>query len=282
MAGELHFNMGNIESSHQQNKDTPNLSQGIEKHVSYSCFYWASHLENLEYEEPTREAVSSFLDSQLLWWLEVLSIHNVWERTSLSLASLVTWASVHDVIKMMAQDCLSFIRAFGVPMSQATPHIYLSGLAFAPRESWIHKHYFNQFPRLLKLKNTLEVNWHYLQGIIHGHESSVNSVGFSETQQPIGEPLRGHESLVYSTGFSADGRHIVSGSFDRTICLWDAGTQQSNGTKNLIIILLFKLLTIFLFQLIKQMEFIITVMSSPYMVVNYSHPILPSKMMDGS
>ncbi|TFK35295.1 hypothetical protein BDQ12DRAFT_572061, partial [Crucibulum laeve] len=254
MAHELHFNMGNIESSHQRNKDIPDLSQKIEKHVSYSCFYWASHLENLEYKETTRKVVLSFLELKLLSWLEVLSIYNVLERASLSLASLVTWASVrssakNDAIKTMAQDCLSFIRAFGVPMSQATPHIYLSGLAFSPQESWIHRHYFDHFPRLLKVNHALEVNWHYLQGIIRGHENLVGSVAFSadgrrivsgsddqtirlwdaETQQPIGEPLCGHENSVRSVAFSADGRHIVSGSYDQTIRLWDAETRKPIG-----------------------------------------------------
>ncbi|TFK38896.1 WD40-repeat-containing domain protein [Crucibulum laeve] len=266
MARKLHFNMGNIESSYQRNKDIPNLSQRIEKHVSYSCFYWASHLEKLEYEEMTHKAVSSFLESNLPSWLEVLSIHDVWERASLSLVSLATWASVRSSV----ENCLSFIRAFGVPMSQAAPHIYLSGLAFSPRESWICKQYFNWLPRLLKLKNTLEVNWHYLQGVIHGHESGmnsnlVNSVGFSadgrrivsgsldqticlwdaETQQPIGEPLHGHEGGMNSVGFSDDGQCIISGSSDQTIHLLDPGTQQSNGSKTILIILSFILTTSF-------------------------------------
>ena len=34
-------------------------------------------------------------------------------------------------------------------------------------------------------------------------------------------PLEGHTSLVNSIAFSQDGKHIVSGSFDQTICVWD-------------------------------------------------------------
>ena len=40
----------------------------------------------------------------------------------------------------------------------------------------------------------------------------------------MGDPLQGHMNCVMSVSFSPDGRHIVSGSSDRTIILWDAQT----------------------------------------------------------
>jgi WD40 repeat protein len=42
----------------------------------------------------------------------------------------------------------------------------------------------------------------------------------------VTEPLRGHLDLVHSIAFSPDGRHIVSGSRDGTIQIWDAVTGQ--------------------------------------------------------
>ena len=45
----------------------------------------------------------------------------------------------------------------------------------------------------------------------------------------MGNPLQGHTSPVFSVAFSPDGRHIVSGSNDRTIRVWDAQTGGQVG-----------------------------------------------------
>ncbi|KIJ51632.1 hypothetical protein M422DRAFT_243933 [Sphaerobolus stellatus SS14] len=46
----------------------------------------------------------------------------------------------------------------------------------------------------------------------------------TSTGQPIGEPLRRHNGQVSTVTYSSDGRHIVSGSEDETIRIWDIRT----------------------------------------------------------
>ena len=38
--------------------------------------------------------------------------------------------------------------------------------------------------------------------------------------------LEGHKELVYSVNFSPDGKHLVSGSFDKSLKLWDVATAK--------------------------------------------------------
>ncbi|KAF5337527.1 hypothetical protein D9758_016982 [Tetrapyrgos nigripes] len=45
-----------------------------------------------------------------------------------------------------------------------------------------------------------------------------------QTCQQVGKPLEGHKSFVLSVAFSSDGRHVVSGSADGTIRIWDMQT----------------------------------------------------------
>ena len=51
----------------------------------------------------------------------------------------------------------------------------------------------------------------------------------AETLQQTGQPLTGHGDCVTSVAFSPNGKQIVSGSYDNTICVWDAETLQQIG-----------------------------------------------------
>src|SRR5438270_13739525 len=43
-------------------------------------------------------------------------------------------------------------------------------------------------------------------------------------------PLKGHTEAVYSVAFTPDGRHVVTGSFDHTVKVWEAVTGKEIKT----------------------------------------------------
>src|SRR5271156_3135714 len=103
----------------------------------------------------------------------------------------------------LAKDTITFMRTFAIPVWSAVPHIYLSGLALSPSNSQIHQHYSAKFSNLLHC--TSNVDDGPIQGIIHT-TAEVNRIYIS-----------------------SDGKRIVCGLLDATICVWDAETLQQIG-----------------------------------------------------
>ena len=129
-------------------------------------------------------------------------------------------------------------------MSESTPHIYISGVPFAPTRSKISEVYSTQFPNVLLLEHGKQRSWPANIHMLDDHSDSVNSVEFSsdgkrvvsgssdqtiriwdaQTGSPVLDPLEGHTGWVWSVAFSPDGKRVVSGSDDQTIRIWDAQT----------------------------------------------------------
>ena len=79
-------------------------------------------------------------------------------------------------------------------IDKSTPHLYLSALPFAPLKSTMAGCLLDRFPGTAKVAVGQHQDWPRSQQVLQGH---------------CGE--------AYIAVFSPDGRHIVSGSDDRTI-----------------------------------------------------------------
>ena len=143
---------------------------------------------------------------------------------------------------------MKFVSVFGPPISQSAPHIYLSALPFAPKNSSVAKQYLRLYPnsKTLCLKTGRADDWPASISVFAGHTSGVSSVAFSqdnkrivsgswdqiilvwdaETGEVVVGPLKGHTQFVTSVAFSQDSKRIVSGSGDETIRVWDAETGE--------------------------------------------------------
>ena len=134
-------------------------------------------------------------------------------------------------------------------MAKSAPHIYLSALPFAPTCSLhVSSHYSTSFPRILHVeRRTNYLSWPSLEMTISNFGEFVLSVAYSSdgqhasssqvqndhTEIRVWNAMTGETAAVLlslghtdpvrlSVAFSPDGRHIVSGSYDRTIRVWNA------------------------------------------------------------
>jgi WD40 repeat protein len=100
-------------------------------------------------------------------------------------------------------DANQFAVAFREVIESSVAHIYLSVLPSVQKTSKIAEVFMPKFASLAKI---------IAEGI--------------QVQQRLLLELRGHTDCIRSVGFSPDGTHIVSGSDDKTIRVWNAKTGE--------------------------------------------------------
>ena len=97
----LCFNICRLETSYVRNIDVPDLASRIEKfiptHLSYSCRFWADHLQYTIVDIGLINSAHEFMHTHLLHWLEVLSLINeaniapqalIWVQKSFAVSTL--------------------------------------------------------------------------------------------------------------------------------------------------------------------------------------------------
>ncbi|KAH7907352.1 hypothetical protein BJ138DRAFT_1014627, partial [Hygrophoropsis aurantiaca] len=204
MKYKLKFNICELESSYVFNKNISDLPKRIEKYISkdlsYACKYWIDHLASTSNKVVNvNNYIQDFLGGKLLWWLEVMILLGDSQSIMDVLLKLHQWTS-DTMIQILADDAIQFVDVLGEAFIQSLPHLYLSALSWAPVHSCVRKNYISQYCSVLQVQQGQLISWPSLRKTIKSSSQQV------------------------AVAFSSNGKQVVSGSHDGTICIWDVYT----------------------------------------------------------
>ena len=114
--------------------------------------------------------------------------------------------NANSTVVVRIQDICHFIITFHTPISISTPHTYISAGPFLPSQSPLSSMFSKWFSKTIKMQKGKLLSW------------------------PV-PPLHwmGHSSTILSLSCSPSRNHIATGSYDKTICIWDVETGATVG-----------------------------------------------------
>ncbi|KAB5589983.1 hypothetical protein CTheo_6570 [Ceratobasidium theobromae] len=252
MEAQLRFNICKLESSFIPDSMVASLDHRIKQHISptlsYACRYWGDHLRLAGYSMANEicTALEEFLAVRLLFWMEVL---NLKRETGVGIQILVMakiWLqagnSSLDLVRFV-DDAQSFVTSYAAnPVSESTPHIYVSSLPLCPRSSTVFQHYQKRTRDMVELtgggmeqrETAALASWAIGAPIRSvSYSSDGTRVAFGCDDGTVGvrnaydgtsivAPFKPHNDKVLSVCFSPDSTRVVSGAQDSTVRLWNA------------------------------------------------------------
>ncbi|KAG8703636.1 hypothetical protein FRC11_010568, partial [Ceratobasidium sp. 423] len=243
------FNLCGLESSFVPDSGVADFGTRVHKVIPtelfYACQHWAVHLNYVGDSPDLLGRLEGFLSTRLLLWMEVMNLKSSIHAGAKAIQMAESWATRSQSstkLTSLAHDAWRFAATFAMnPVSQSTPHIYVSMLPFWHESSPVSKRY-SQYTRSLiraggpaisRRRRSLLATWTF--------EDRVASTAFSPDGTSIAlavgntvmlidasngrklfDPLEGHTREVRSVAFSPDGTRIVSTSYDKTIRIWNA------------------------------------------------------------
>ncbi|KAB5589986.1 hypothetical protein CTheo_6573 [Ceratobasidium theobromae] len=243
MKSQLRFNICDLESSSIPDAGVINLESRTKKAISpalwYSCIYWGEHLRLADTPE-LYTMLEDFFSTRLLFWMEVLNL-----KKSIGLGSQVLMkagAASPDIIRF-CDDAHSFVTSYAAnPVSQSTPHIYISSISLCPRSSFVFKRYSGRTRGMISLQGSGIDRREMAALATWTFDSSVRSLAYSPDGNRVAfgcddgsmgvrnaydgsaivDTFKGHTKHIMSIAFSPDGGRLITSSDDETMHLWNA------------------------------------------------------------
>ncbi|EJD02390.1 WD40 repeat-like protein [Fomitiporia mediterranea MF3/22] len=214
MLNGLRFNICNLETSYLPNSEVVDLPKRVNEYIprqlQYSCSYWLNHMAEARTSgEPLWQLLRNlFCQRTSLYWLEALSLMGALREAIFILRKApvaLKHLNADDQLQNTASDLYRFVKTFYQPMAVSTPHVYISALLWLPSETIIGKMLSADFDSQNCVIRGIERHW------------------------PSGSKIVRSFSVVCSVAYSPDGRHVISGSEDGNILVWDAETCAPVG-----------------------------------------------------
>ena len=100
----LCFNICGLESSYLLNSEVPELAERVKAkippHLSYSCQFWAKHLQAAKFDPVLAEHVKDIVGNErILFWFEALSLLGVHGSATAALLSAGRWLQVSKSVR---------------------------------------------------------------------------------------------------------------------------------------------------------------------------------------
>ena len=207
MAKHLRFNVSQSRSSYDPNM--PERPGNITLSLEYACMQWVYHISALADTGNLHTKIGMIFRPRLLPWLEVMSVlRQVWRATRILFAAAATVSTQSNSgLAQFLHDAHLFVASSHEAIERSAPHIYISALPFADKDSLVYKDFATRCAGLINVDRFAIGN--------HG-EHGGNTV----------MTLTGHSGPVLSVAYSGDGRLLVSGSKDRSVRIWDTRTGE--------------------------------------------------------
>ncbi|KAG9126931.1 hypothetical protein FRC07_001352 [Ceratobasidium sp. 392] len=221
----------------------------ISNELLHACRHWGKYLSISRYSKVLLDALSDFLSNRLLLWMEILNLTGYMRDGVGQLRTVNAWLTEidgQDDMRLLVQDAQSFMIAFSwSPLSNSTPHIYVSMLPFWPDNKPLSTRYKHRILGLTKTGGSaIQMERLLAQAIIDSGSCMAHSLNNAHiavsvgaaihiidayTGRILGGPLRGHSNTINSIVYSLDGAYLVSGSDDQTFRIWGTHTGYSVG-----------------------------------------------------
>ncbi|KAL2864135.1 WD domain protein [Aspergillus lucknowensis] len=186
--------------------DPKSIDRCLPPELQYSCRYWIHHLAHSKDPIGQIDNILAFLNEHFLHWVEVMSILGYISEVVKNIGTL----------QSVVRDAKRFILKNSQIADIAPLQLYASGIIFAPQKALIRRNFERELPDWVSRGPRVEEHWSPELQTLEGHSSS--------------HTLEGHSNWVSSVAFSGDGQLLASGSYDKTIKLWDPATGSLKHT----------------------------------------------------